>query len=109
MKLTFKQYLDSKEQLRQAITQTPVVSRQYEVVDYCNLPVLDECGNKVTLSLKPKVNLVVEWNYKSASDTNPKPASILTEGLASDDEWIEAYWNGNKMQQWLCRHTRSIN
>ena len=38
-KLTFKQYLESKSKLREAIKQTPVHKAEYVMRKYCKLPV----------------------------------------------------------------------
>ena len=107
-KPTFKQYLESKEQLRQAVTLVPIAISEYEVVHYCSLFLGEYEEDKISVSLKPKQKIIVEWQYDSP-DT-PTPLSIKLSGVDSIDEQEEhqTFWTNVKIQKWLRRHTRGI-
>jgi len=108
MKLTFKQYLDSKEQLRKAIANTPISIVEYEVRKYCSFPVGEE-DDKQLMGLKPKHRIVVEWCYDDID--NPTPNSIQLSGLTNIDESekFTTFWTGAKLKKWLERHTSEYN
>lgn len=103
-KLTFKQYLESKEQLLKAIHNTPTSIMEYEVCKYCSLTVGDVETEKEVISLKPKHKLLVEWQYNDIN--NPTPINIKFKGLADVDEGdkYSTFWTGTKLQKWLTRH-----
>lgn len=105
-KLTFKQYLESKEQLREAIKNTPVSIVEYEVRKYCSLPVGETEQEKTLISLKPKQKIIVEWRYDHID--NPTPEYILISGCQTfcEDEKQQTYWTGTKLQKWLLRYTK---
>ncbi len=106
MKLTFKQYLESKEQLRKAIENVPVSIQEYEVIHYCSLPLGEYEEEKTLISLKPKQKLVIEWKYDSLDD--PTPLNIRVKGVQTidEDEQFQTFWANNKLQKWLRRHTK---
>lgn len=104
-KMTFKQYLESKEQLLKAIANTPTSIIEYEVKKYCNISVGDNEDEKESISLKPKNTLVVEWRYDDVY--NPTPTSIRFKGVKNLEEGDElpTFWTGKKLNTWLSRHT----
>lgn len=108
MKLTFKQYLESKEQLLKAIENVPVATSEYEVIHYCSLPLGEYEEDKVTVALKPKQKIVVEWQYDSVDE--PTPLNIKLQGVTSVDESevFQTFWANAKLQKWLRRHTRGL-
>lgn len=108
MKLSFKQYLESKEQLLKAIENVPVATSEYEVIHYCALPLGEYEEDKVSVALKPKQKIVVEWQYDSIDE--PTPLNIKLQGVASVDECEEfqTFWTNAKLQKWLRRHTRGL-
>jgi len=63
-KLTFKQYLDSKDKLLEAIEESPIYTATYTVSKYCKLPVGETKDLKEHIHLKPKQRIIVEWNYE---------------------------------------------
>lgn len=107
MKLTFKQYLDSKEQLRKAITNTPVSVMEYQIKKYCSLPIGETEEDKTLVVLKPKQMVIVEWKYDNID--NPSIESIRFEGVSTIEEDIEhtTYWNSVKMKKWLMRYANA--
>lgn len=104
-KLTFKQYLDSKDQLLKAIENTPVSTAIYEVKKYCSLPLGEADDDKSLIGLRPKQTLVVEWHHISVE--NPTPNSIRVVGAKDIDEntIYDTEWSGSKLKKWLARHT----
>lgn len=105
-KQTFKQYLESKQQLLKAIENTPITVVEYEVKKYCSLVLGETEDEKVLVALKPKQKIVVEWEYVSVN--NPTPNSIKFVGVkdVDQDETYSTFWAGTKLQKWLLRHAR---
>lgn len=106
-KLTFKQYLESREQLLKAIEKIPTTIVEYEVRKYCTLPIGENDTEKETISLKPKHRIIVEWRYDDIN--NPTPLSLqFVGGIKNIDEseQYSIFWPGNKLQKWLVRHAQ---
>jgi hypothetical protein len=105
-KPTFKQYLESKEQLLKAIENTPVTVIEYEVKKYCSLAVGEAEEEKQLIGLKPKQKIIVEWRYTTVN--NPTPEVIKFSGVKdlAEDEAHTTFWSGNKLQKWLARHAK---
>ena len=103
-KLTFKQYLESREQLLKAIENTPISIVEYEVHKYCSLTVGEAESEKQSIGLKPKHKILVEWTYDDIN--HPTPTSLKFEGVKDIDEEyaFSTYWTGDKLQKWLSRH-----
>jgi len=101
-KLTFKQYVESKELLRKSILNVPTALIEYEIKKYCVLTVGESEDDKISVSLKPKHRLIVEWKYETA--LNPTPQSVQIFGCEGVDDKIEVFWSGTKLQKWLSRH-----
>jgi len=104
-KLTFKQYLESKEQLLKAIEKTPISIIEYEVRKYCTLPINETIE---PVSLRPKNKIIVEWRYDDIH--NPTPLSIRFKGVKNLDE-SEQYdidMSCIKLQKFLSRHATTI-
>ena len=105
-KLTFKDYVSSKDQLRSAITNTPQRIAEYEVRTYCKLPVGETKADKEHVNLRPKHKIIVEWLYEDVD--NPTPLGLRFEGPADSDpsEERSALWKGDRLLKWLLRNTR---
>lgn len=105
-KPTFKQYLESKEQLLKAIENTPVSVVEYEVRKYCSLTLGETEDEKTLVGLKPRQKIVVEWRYTTVD--NPTPESIQFLGVKDldEDEKHPTFWSGTKLQKWLARHAK---
>lgn len=108
-KLTFKQYLDSKDQLLKAIENTPVSIVEYNVKNYCSLTLGENEDSKQVIGLKPKQKVIVEWHYNNID--NPTPENVRLVGVKNndDDEKHEVFWTGTKLTKWLSRHTNREN
>lgn len=105
-KLTFMQYLESKEQLKKAISNTPVALVEYEVHKYCSFTVGETEDEKVLVGLRPKNKILIEWRYDNVD--SPTPASIRFTGTKDMDcdEKFNTFWTGTKLQKWLSRHAK---
>lgn len=105
-RLTFKQYLESKDQLLKAIENTPTAIVEYEVKKYCSLPLGETEEEKKPIGLKPKHRVIVEWRYDSLS--NPTPEAVRIAGLkdVDEDEKFSTFWQGTKLLKWLARHAQ---
>jgi len=105
-KLTFKEYLESKEKLREALRNTPQRNAQYIVRKYCKLVIGETKEEKEYINLKPNQTILIEWLYNDAD--NPTVLGIKFDGVRnvdSDDDY-RTYWDGMKLQKWLLRNTR---
>lgn len=102
-RLSFKQYLDSKEQLLKAIENTPVTRLEYEIRKYCTLVVGESVDDQQIISLRPKNKIIIEWSYVNPS--NPTPVNIEFDGIDLDES--STPWSGVKLQKWLMRHARN--
>jgi hypothetical protein len=102
MSLSFKQYLESKEQLMNAIKNTPVSIVEYEVCKYCSIPVSE--SDVETISLRPKNKILVEWRYDDIH--NPTPISVRFKGVKGVDDSDQYMLDISriKLQKFLDRH-----
>lgn len=99
-KLTFKQYMDSKRKLLEAIKETPITSTAYVIKKYCAIRVGESKENRHQVSLKPKQRIIVEWRYDDIK--NPDPISIIFDDISPDEN--EVYWTGAKLSNWLYKN-----
>lgn len=99
-KLTFKEYLDSKAKLLEAIQETPVVSSTYVVKKYCKIRLGESKETRQEVALKPKQRIIVEWRYDDIE--NPEPESVILDDISPDEH--EVYWTGAKLKSWLSKN-----
>lgn len=105
-KLSFKEYLDSKDRLREAVNNVPKRTAEYTVRKYCKLVVGESKDEKEYVNLKPKHKIFVEWLYENTD--NPTILSIKFDGVGdknTDDEH-QSFWQGERLLKWLLRNTR---
>lgn len=104
-KLSFKDYLDSKQKLKEAIETTSKCKSIYTVTKYCRLP-LGEKSNKANVSFKPNQKIIIEWFYPSPTSI-PEPIAIILENDENVDiETFSTYWNSSKLLNWLNKNTK---
>jgi len=103
--LTFKEYLNSKDRLREALKETPQQTKEYVVTKYCKLVVGESKDDKEQINLKPNNKVIVEWLYDDID--NPTITNITFEGICDsiDNENHSTYWQTYKLQRWLLRNT----
>jgi hypothetical protein len=109
MKLTFKEYLESKHRLLEAIKSSPVQQATYDVNKYCKL-VVQDVDEKITILLKPSQQIVVEWKYEDLA--NPLPVGLKIEDKKNPFTESVVYttkWKGSKLREWLNKNTSELN
>ena len=74
--LSFKEYLDSKEKLRESASNIPVRNVTFNVTKYCKLTTGSCKEEKEQLSLKPKQQLIVELAYQDIYNPTVNKISI---------------------------------
>jgi len=111
-KLSFKEYLESKEALLDAVEKVQKTTIEYEVNKYCTLPI-NESSGKRAIKLKPSNKLFINWLCEDKAD--PIPINITfdnnEEDLETDaeeefDKDKKPVWNNKKLLQWLLHNTR---
>lgn len=104
--LTFKEYLDSKEKLREAVTKTPKRVASYTVRKYCKLIIGESKEEKSQMALKPNQKITIDWLYEDVD--NPTPVSLKFDGPKDVDaeQAHQTYWQGSKLLKWLNRNAR---
>lgn len=95
--LSFKEYLETKEQLRQASSQNVRAVVDYSVTKYCKVPILGE-GELVKeyVPFKPKDKIRILWEYDA---DNPV---LKTFSIIREDESVERTptWSSTKLFEW---------
>lgn len=106
-KLSFIRYLLNKEILKEAVKAAPVVSYSYEVSKYCSLAVGENKAASISVGLKPKQNVIVEWVFEN--EEKPTPLSVKFDGVIgiNEDTEFDTFWTGEKMTKWLNTNTRN--
>ena len=100
-KLSFSDYLKSKEVLREATNNAPQETSKYRVNKYCRLPVKDD--TKTHLRLKPDHTLLVEWLHDNPDC--PTPIGLRTE---NDSTGQQSKWSGDRLLKWLLKNTKKL-
>lgn len=106
---SFKQYIEGKRQLLQAVENTPTAVLEYEVKKYCSLTVGETEDDKELIGLKPRHKLVVEWRYDDPSAPTPEAIQVIGAKDIDIDDRFNTFWTGSKLQRWLTRHTTQGN
>ena len=107
-KLTFKQYLDSKDQLIKAMDNIPIAIQEYEVRNYCSLTVGEAEDDKQIISLKPKTKVIVEWQYYNIDHPTPLSVKIVGALDIDEEEQFDTFWTDVKLKKWLSCHTKEV-
>ena len=104
--LSFKEYLASKDQLLDAVHNTPKRTATYTVRKYCKLPIGESKDTKDVVPLKPKQIVFIEWLYENHD--NPTPVNVKFKGVDKIDSSIKhnVFWKGSKLAKWLIRNTK---
>lgn len=108
VKLSFKEYCKSKENLRLAAERIPQITEEYELTKYCKFPVVtNEDGEKQYVSFKPKDTIEVLWEYLNPEAPIAKNVIVVTE--EDGHSKIQPAWGNTKLASWLFKNTRKIN
>ena len=103
LKLSFKDYLNSKEILRDAASSVPRVNSEYEMRKYCQFPVR-EGEDKEYLALKPKDRINILWEYL-INDEVPLPIKVEITSDDDDTKRVLPCWGKSKLVEWLQSNT----
>lgn len=105
-KISFAEYLNSKEKLREAVTRSPQRVTAYQIKSYCRLMV-ESNGSKQYLPLCPRQIVKVIWLYENRR--KPIPIRIYFENVKSVDPDLRFYthWSGEKLTNWLNKNSHS--
>jgi hypothetical protein len=108
-KLSFKEYLESKQQLLKTLGECPIQSLTYNVTKYCRL-IVGENNDKKAVLLKPGHTIIVEWQYQNVEDVTPQPLSIRFEDSKDIDasEEFNTPWKSTKLAKWLSKNSIEI-
>lgn len=103
-KLTFKEYIESKQQLINAIALRPERVAIYKIRKYCKLPIGEGREDNQQITLKPKQRLIVKWKYFTET---PDVTSIQVTDLNNipSDDTFTTFWKSEKLIKWLNRNT----
>ena len=107
-KLTFKEYLNSKERLREALQKTPERTGRYAINKYCKIAIGETKDSKEYVNLKPKQRVEVDWLYEDIE--NPSVQSIRfydVEGIKDGVEF-SILWGHDRLDKWLFKNAREI-
>lgn len=105
-RMTFREFLESVETLREAARQTPVQTSKYVVRKYCKIPLGESKDQREYIPLKPKQHICVEWLYNDLD--NPTPLSVTFENHDCEGEEYDTFWSGEKLSKWLTRNAREV-
>ena len=99
-KISFKDYVNSKKKLLEAVKETPIASLTYAVKKYCKIRVGESRNDRKEIALKPRQKIIVEWRYDDINE--PEPVSIVLDDISPEEH--DLYWNGSKLNEWLSKN-----
>ncbi len=106
MNLSFKEfYLQSRQQLVEAASQTPVKSTTYTVTKYCTFFIEDGESRKL-VGLRPKHTVTIEWKYDNQYDPTPISVSFSGSKDAEDDVSYKPAMSSKRISKWLSTNTQ---
>lgn len=101
-KLSFKDYVESKKQLRNAAADCPKYFCLYEVNKYCKLPLLENDNSseeeKVYIAFKPKDKIKIFWEAFNLDAPTAHYILIISENI---EKKYYFNWNNEKITKWL--------
>jgi hypothetical protein len=107
MKLTFKQYLESKNQLIEAVQRVPRSISKYRIKKYCTFVVGESEVEKNILSLKPNQHLEIEWIYENIHKPTRGYIKLIDNNVLEEE--LVTFWDDKKITKWLQRYTVKLN
>jgi len=94
---SFKQYLESKKKLIEALGDTPRNTVNYNVKKYCRLRLV-ESGIAMC---RPSTKISVKWLYEDVN--NPSVVRVKVDGKE-----VKSSLNSKKLTRWLVRNTEEM-
>ncbi len=102
-RLTFKDYLITKDQLRTALNETPYKVAKYRVTKYCKLELAESAE---VLSMKPNHELIVEWLYQDMSNPTPQSIVLMTK---ESNSMIKVKMTHSKFNKWVSTYCEAVD
>lgn len=96
--LSFKEYRESKEKLRESLLTSPIYSISYTVKKYCKI-FIGEGSNRI--SMNPNDVILVEWNYENITCPIPISMTIKENVHIKNANKLSS----EKLRKWLVRNT----
>jgi len=105
--IRFREYYESKERLIAAADDSLRNIVEYSMTKYCKIPVYEsvEDNQKVYISLKPKDQIHILWEYQDLENPTPKTITFIIEG---ENKKFFPCWNNNKVQTWVEKSSREL-
>lgn len=106
--LTFKEYLESKQRLREAAEKAPRQTVTYTINKYSKLVIGESKEDKSYISLKPKHKVELDLLYEDID--NPTVLAIRFIGVDSilSETEHHTFWEGKRLLNWLDRNAREL-
>lgn len=106
MRITFREYLLSKQHLHEQAVSIPTQILRYCITKYCKLSVTYN-GDDFDIKLKPSHIIDIKWQYNNNERT---PLLITFENVPdiSEDDEYEINLSDRKMNNWVLTNTRVI-
>lgn len=107
-KLSFKEYCQSKENLRLAADTIPQITETYELMKYCKFPVVtDEEGDKQYVQMRPKDTIEIVWEFLNPESPTAKKVTVSTD--EEDETRVQPAWGNTKLSSWVNKNTKKLN
>ena len=105
--LTFKEYIETKNRLKEASSNRPIVKVRYEVKRYCKIPLKARISDddKVYFSMKPKNFVEVLWEYETLDSPIAKEIKLISE----DGQIMYFVWSNARIKKWIDNSCHQIH
>lgn len=109
-KLTLQQFIDSKEQLLEALRLDPIVTLTYTCLKYTKLIVIAEDDTEHVISFKPKDKIQLKWKYNILEECFDEHSHISRECLSLyiDESQYTIIKSMNQLERWLKVNTLQL-
>ena len=106
--LSFKEYVESKNKLREAVKNIPQRTARYNMRKYGRLPIDEGEDDKQYINLKPKNTIVIHWLYEDFD--NPTVVKLTfsnTDGI-DENQQFNIQWTGKRLMNWLHKNAQEV-
>jgi hypothetical protein len=109
-KLTFKQYLESKNQLIEKAKEISIVDEKRRVLKYCKLPTFIIKTNicEHNLNLKPNDTITCQRIIKENQKDFVRCFFMVDDDKTPSDRSFFPRWNQEKIQKWIDKNTSPV-
>ncbi len=108
MKLSFKEYYESKQLLRSACDIIPRIKNEYRLKKYCKVPVFESLNSnkRIYISFKPKDRIEVLWEAVNEHDDYPTAKHIVL--ISEGNREVFPCWSSTKIHKWIDNNTNEF-